>query len=542
MIHCHYSFKECILIFILSSVFINTTATSKEDNLVFALSNAKTDKERYELLNKLISHTRQYDYKKSALYATQGELLANNNSNLKWRAKFQFESAITHYYISAYDKALAKYISATNIYQELGDGLNMLKCYNNTGMIYDRIEKYDKAIEYYQHAYNEYQQLDNEIKENYSQFLPQHYNNIASAYNKLNQTERALEYYQLALDKAIEIDFRYILGSIYTNLGIIEMEQGAYNNARSYIDKAITIRKEDDEIIGLANSYYLLSRYYYLNNQLDSAVATTQKTLSIANSRSLLQLQRSSYFLLFEIFQKQELLNKALDAYISYNQINDSIFNHQKMNRLNQLEIAQEVGKIETENTNKIAELKHRHTIFILLLSSLVIIFFLIGRLYQTQKKRLKLEYSKLELDIDTRNRELTTNVMQLIQKNQLINDVVKQLLMLKEEINKQSQKTLHRVILNLQSQTNREIWQEFEMRFNKVHNEFYTRLLKKHPTLTSSEKRLCALLRLNMTSKEIAAITHQTLRGVEVARSRLRKRLGLTGKDIGLNCYLETF
>jgi DNA-binding CsgD family transcriptional regulator len=115
-------------------------------------------------------------------------------------------------------------------------------------------------------------------------------------------------------------------------------------------------------------------------------------------------------------------------------------------------------------------------------------------------------------------------------------------LISLKDKLKDENKTPLQHIIYNLQSQTDNEVWQEFQLRFNQVHNEFYERIREKHPEITPSEERLCALLRLNMTSKEIAAITHQTIRGVEVARGRLRKRLNLTGTDINLVSYLEGF
>jgi len=529
-------------VLLFASININANFNAKEDSLITQLNRTTVKKEHYNILMALIKHTRTYDYKKSVLYSTQGELLASNRNDNEWLARFQIEGAVTNYYLTSYDTSLDKYIKATKYFKSHNDLISLIKCYNNTGMIYDRIEKYEKAVNYYQMAISSFNQLDEETREKYIRFLPQHYNNIASAYNKLKQTNKAQSYFQKALDEALKIDFRYILGAIYNNLGILEMEKGAYPSAKTYFDKSITIRQEDNEQMGLAQSYNVLSQYYLNLCDYDSCIWASQNSLNISSVNNLLELQKSAHYLLITAYEKKGMLAKALQEQKSFNIINDSIGNSNKMNRLTQLEIAQEVEKIEKANKNKLTKLKYQYAILFLILFSIVIISILIARLYKIQKKKLNLEYSKLKLSVETKNRELTTNVMQLIQKNELINNVVKELLTLKKDINAHSQQTLHKIILNLQSQTNKEIWQEFELRFNKVHNDFYSRLMQEHPSITASEKRLCALLRLNMTSKEIAAITHQTLRGVEVARSRLRKRLCLTGRDTSLNGYLENF
>jgi DNA-binding CsgD family transcriptional regulator len=79
-------------------------------------------------------------------------------------------------------------------------------------------------------------------------------------------------------------------------------------------------------------------------------------------------------------------------------------------------------------------------------------------------------------------------------------------------------------------------------MRFEQVHESFYKNLLAKHPDLTTREKRLAALLKLNLTSKEIAQITGQTSKSVENARTRLRKKLEITNSQTDLSAYLTNF
>jgi len=84
-------------------------------------------------------------------------------------------------------------------------------------------------------------------------------------------------------------------------------------------------------------------------------------------------------------------------------------------------------------------------------------------------------------------------------------------------------------------------IWEEFEMRFHNVHNDFYDKLNAVFPGLSINEKRLCSFLRLNMTTKEISSITGQTPKSIEMARTRLRKKLNLTNSETSLTDFLET-
>jgi len=77
-------------------------------------------------------------------------------------------------------------------------------------------------------------------------------------------------------------------------------------------------------------------------------------------------------------------------------------------------------------------------------------------------------------------------------------------------------------------------------MRFKQVHVEFYKNLIDKYPELTSGELRLCAFLRLNLSTKEIAQLTGQNIKALEMARFRLRKKMGIADSDTNLVVYLS--
>ncbi len=104
----------------------------------------------------------------------------------------------------------------------------------------------------------------------------------------------------------------------------------------------------------------------------------------------------------------------------------------------------------------------------------------------------------------------------------------------------KDNQEVIHKIITELQGYVDQDTWAEFEIRFQQVHNDFYTKVNDMHPDLTANEKKLCAFLRLNMTTKEISAITYQTVNSITVARARLRKKLNLESEE-NLIAFLET-
>ena len=83
--------------------------------------------------------------------------------------------------------------------------------------------------------------------------------------------------------------------------------------------------------------------------------------------------------------------------------------------------------------------------------------------------------------------------------------------------------------------------WEHFTIHFDKVHNDFFVALKEKHPNLTANEMKLCAYLRMNLSTKEMAQLMNISVRGVEISRYRLRKKLQIT-TNTNLFGYLLSF
>ncbi|MDD3131917.1 MAG: hypothetical protein PHN94_08850, partial [Bacteroidales bacterium] len=153
--------------------------------------------------------------------------------------------------------------------------------------------------------------------------------------------------------------------------------------------------------------------------------------------------------------------------------------------------------------------------------------------------QKMELEKDSLEKELEIKKKELTTNVMYQIQKNELIYEIVQKLQKHMATGQRPDQRWLLQTIRDLERTHDTSVWQEFEVRFEQVHNDFYQKLNEIDASLTPNERRLCAFLKLNMSSKEISLITGQSPRTIDVARTRLRKKLNLTNSDTGLVEYL---
>ena len=115
-------------------------------------------------------------------------------------------------------------------------------------------------------------------------------------------------------------------------------------------------------------------------------------------------------------------------------------------------------------------------------------------------------------------------------EKETVISDVVKKLSEIKSE--KTENPVIGSIIKNIRSSQSFNTWNEFEIHFKEIHPRFYTALNTKYPTLSANEVKLCAFIKLNLSTKEIAAVTGKNLNTIDVARSRLRKKMGIIGNE----------
>ena len=140
------------------------------------------------------------------------------------------------------------------------------------------------------------------------------------------------------------------------------------------------------------------------------------------------------------------------------------------------------------------------------------------------------LKTDKLKSEIKHMNTELATNTMHILNKNEFINSIKSSLgRVVAKSTNNEVKSTIKRVMTDIEKNIKTDgDWQSFQIHFDKVHGDFTSRFKHQFPSLSPQEMKLSAYLRLNLSTKEIANLLNITVRGVEIARYRLRKKLAL--------------
>ncbi|WP_088323386.1 helix-turn-helix and ligand-binding sensor domain-containing protein [Polaribacter tangerinus] len=191
--------------------------------------------------------------------------------------------------------------------------------------------------------------------------------------------------------------------------------------------------------------------------------------------------------------------------------------------------------------------------IYFLIFSCLMYIWYLFSKRYHNKQKKklledaqkelelrelensqkiIKLNNEKLRVDIESKNRELASSTMNIIKKNDFLNTI-------KSELLQGGEKRIAKVVKIIDKNLNNtDDWKMFQEAFNNADKKFLKKMKSKHPDLTPNDLRLCAYLRLNLSSKEIAPLLNISPRSVEVKRYRLRKKMNLA-HDENLTSYI---
>jgi DNA-binding CsgD family transcriptional regulator len=140
-------------------------------------------------------------------------------------------------------------------------------------------------------------------------------------------------------------------------------------------------------------------------------------------------------------------------------------------------------------------------------------------------------------MDVDAKNKELAVSTMSLIKKDELLSLIKEDLKKTADEENKNT--SIKSVITTITKNINNEdSWNVFKDAFDTVDKDFLKKLKGLHQSLTPNDLRLCAYLRLNLSSKEIAPLLNISVRSVEIKRYRLRKKMNLSHEN-GLAEYI---
>jgi tetratricopeptide (TPR) repeat protein len=433
--------------------------------------------------------------------------------------------------------------------------------YGDIGLSYFSMENYLKSKEYFEKGYTIIKKLSQSAqKTDATETLFVFVLNLGSVHVALEEFGKAREYFEVALGLNKQLGKIAYDAVLYNNLGIIFKEEKNYQKAYEYYIKSADIREIIKDTAGLAQVNNNLGNLEFERGNYKIAIDFLQKALNYSRKSKNLKSEMLSADFLSQTYEKTREFDKALEMHKLFKQLHDSILDSEKLHQTARLELQYQYEKLrkEAELQQEIAlAKKERKSLIYLIIAGIflftVVILYLINRnqrikmrqvklvkeSLELEQKNLTLEKQNLELELDYRNKELATHVMYLVNKNEFLASITEKLLAIRHMLLPENRTVVQEIIREMKSNIDNTVWNEFEVRFQNVHQDFYQKLGEKYPDLTPNEIKLCAFLRLNMTTKDISSITFQSLKSIQVARARLRKKLGIT-RDENLVSLLQ--
>lgn len=535
----HFVIFACALLFCVTA----TAQNSKQDSLKKLLQLTDDVNEQFKIAAELTKLNMRTKPALALAYAEESARLANIVKSDSFIERANLNLATVYLQLENYPKSVQFYYKVIHNSQKKPNPDVLFTAYVNLGTIYLYQNDYKNSIAKYTKALNYLGEKTERNLERKAGVL----NNLGGTYKEIKDYTKALVYLDEALKISQQIGDLANVANVLNNKGQVYQHLKKNELALKYYLEAMQIRVKSKDTAGIASSNYRLGQYYYSIGNNKAAEPYLKKVTSLKKNLGSLNIISQSSFYLYNIYKRDNRYKEALTAIELHKDTNDSLFNEARTRKIAQLEMQFQFDRLQSEQQTKQRE-KDLYSWLIaitlgLSLTIITLLFFLQknkARRSQLIQGHLQLEKQNLEKDIELKNKELTTQVLHLVQKNELIDMISEKLLEIKKNMGVESQAAVQKVVTDLQSNLQPELLNEFKLRFQHVHNDFINTLNEKFPNLSPSELRLCAFLKLNLTTKEISAITNISPKSIEIARTRLRKKLNLTGTDTNLVIFLS--
>lgn len=491
------------------------------------------------IVKSLISLSKNYlalnDYKKAIEYGEKALSLAEK-TNLPREAAISGNSiAIIYAELGDFDRSSQYYFRSIQIFEQINDLVEIGVTYGNIGADFLSQGNYAKAIEYSEKSLSIARRANDKIG------ICQQLNNLGAIYLEgLNNLQRARKYFGEAAIIAAERKDYQTSGIVSSNMGLIYAREQNHDSAIILFKRAMDFYEKINNRHRRSEVLILLGKLYLKIGKTDESIIVGKEVLETGlsfNSKGLIY--NASTLLKSAYLSKQDTSTAFRFSEIG-EVAKDSLFKMRSQKELIKAELHYNHERLAKEMRYK--QLKNY---FILGFIIMFLITGLIATYLFYTKQKVKLKNMELEKEmVDTalvyKNKELSANLMTLLKKNEMLTEISNKLSTIENTNSEDAKAAIARLNREIKHKSDDTIWKEFSVRFNETNSEFYNKVLAQFPDLTNSELKLCAYLRLNMTTKEIADLTGQSAQAVEKARYRLRKKLGIGNSDHNLVTFLN--
>ncbi len=400
-----------------------------------------------------------------------------------------------------YKYALDQLVKALQFYRATGDSVNMASVRLSLGNLLIDMKDYKRSVTYLLQA-EEFYKKTNRPEDLFGIRL-----NLGIAYYRSDSMDLARKYFNRLISFYHPKGNYEKLAQVYYNLGSLENIDGNYMKSMRYADSVIRFSRLLHMNVGITLGNLLKAENLVLTGQSATAI----KLLDVISKEPVFRNNaeaRSQVYELYSLaFRDMKDSNRELFYLKKHHQVKDSLSEARNSTLL--FNIEEQMLKKDLENevlrleTAKVKTAKQRNGLFYIMVLSILTLFgasiFLTGRKRANalRSQLIEEENRNLRLSLELKDREIATKSLQLHDAD-----------------------------------TNHKSWNEFQHHFEKVHADFYHHLAHHCSDLSPVELKIAGLMRLKLTSKEIAAIMNRSEGTVRNHRCNLRKKLNIDSDD----------
>jgi tetratricopeptide (TPR) repeat protein len=462
-------------------------------------------------------------------WQSQAEKFRSSTSSLY--GNYLLVDGLKNSYLGKYSMAIKSLLQAISFFEKNGNKKGLAVAYNNLATNYGRLG------DVVNQKLNLLKAIDINKSLGYTYQLVMNYNNLGSNYKQTNQIEKALFYYNLAYQELKKLDNPFLLAQNLTNRANILEKQGNLKAAEKLFAECERVCVENNIQYGVMLTNLNLGNLFRLQKKYVDASIRLNKGLALTKSLKSVREEALVYERLSWLSRDMADYKAAYTFQTKFHLLNDSLVNESVKKEAFALKEKYESEKKEKEIvTLSKKQLNYQYFISVLIVCVLLLLVILQG--WRNKHKLVLLEKQKQELNrkylkdvIENKEKELTSQVTLLAQMQQQVDDLIQKTSKVLSD-NSTEQVKLKKIESLLKADPIHTLKNDFDVRLTSNNEDFFSLLLHKYPDLSPAELKLCAYLRLNPSTKDLALITNRSMRTIESTRTNIRKKMNLTSHE----------
>ncbi|MBC7933806.1 MAG: tetratricopeptide repeat protein [Rhizobacter sp.] len=455
------------------------------------------------------------------------------------------------YQLGNYSGAIEKLLAAHKIYAALNNKEAQAKNGNILGTVYYYNQQAPKALEQFREALAIFSSTKNHTG------LANTYGAIGHLYEKNKLFDSAFHFQQVALNHALLGKDLNSQAKIYEHIGSILEDQARFDSARYYFEQSLTLYKQTGNLISRIEVINNLGDVYQKSGDYVKGLAFAREAMQLAlENKAIYQLQTAYR----DMGQNFAFMKRHDSAYIYLEKSRSLVQQIYTMESSRQIALQETIYGTEKQHREieRLNAGKKINRVLIVLGSILIVLLCLLGavtisrqrlkirnqksinerndEIYHTQKglmeselKRQQLQEENLQQQLDLKSTELSSHILHLIQKNQVMEDIKQGLSEIINDDKRDQKKQVRQLLQKINFSFSQDsYWDEFRLIFDQVHPSFFTNLTQQYSSLGAADLRLLSLIKMNLTSADMATLLAITPDSLRVNRYRIKKKLQL--------------